>query len=79
MDPVSQGILGASFSQSAVQNKKLLGLVGFIGFMAGMAPDLDILIRSQEDYFFFFPKYANPFPLKKYGYFQQLAMALMGF
>ena len=49
MDPVSQGLLGASFSQSAVQNKKLLGLVGLIGFAAGMAPDLDILIRSQED------------------------------
>ena len=78
MDPVSQGILGASFSQSAVQNKKLLGLVGFIGFMSGMAPDLDILIRSQEDPLLFL-EFHRQFTLKKYGYFQQLAMALMGF
>jgi inner membrane protein len=49
MDPVSQGIIGASFSQSCTANKRTLALIGLIGFLSGIAPDIDILIRSDED------------------------------
>jgi len=49
MDPISQGIVGSCFSQSVSKNKNLLGLVCLIGFLSGMAPDLDIFIRSESD------------------------------
>ena len=49
MDPLSQGVIGASLSQSTVKNKKFLVSAGVIGFLSGMAPDLDILIRSEQD------------------------------
>ena len=49
MDPISQGIVGSSFSQSCVRNKKLLALISIIGFLSGIAPDVDIFIRSEED------------------------------
>ena len=48
MDPVSQGTVGAAFAQSSA-NKSNIVKVGFIGFLAGLAPDLDILIRSESD------------------------------
>ena len=48
MDPVSQGTVGAAFAQSSA-NKTNIVKVGFIGFLAGLAPDLDILIRSESD------------------------------
>lgn len=48
MDPITQGVLGASLSQS-VSNKKHLVVAGTCGVVAGMAPDLDVLIRSQND------------------------------
>jgi len=53
MDPISQAFLGASLSQSSAQqkdkqkDKQLSALV--IGALAGMAPDLDMLIRSAND------------------------------
>ena len=48
MDPVSQAAFGAGFSQSlATRHKQLSALL--VGAVAGMAPDLDILIRSEED------------------------------
>jgi inner membrane protein len=49
MDPISQGIVGSSFSQSCVRNKKSLLLISIIGFLSGIAPDVDIFIRSEED------------------------------
>jgi inner membrane protein len=48
MDPVSQGALGASLAQSG-KRRGDFALVGGIGCIAGMAPDLDILIRSSTD------------------------------
>ena len=48
MDPVSQGTVGAAVAQSSA-NKGNIVKVGFIGFFAGLAPDLDVLIRSESD------------------------------
>ena len=43
MDPVSQGTVGAAFAQSTA-NKNNFIKISFIGFLAGLAPDLDVLI-----------------------------------
>ena len=48
MDPISQGTVGAAFAQSTA-NKSNIIKIGIIGFLAGLAPDLDVLIRSQND------------------------------
>ena len=48
MDPVSQGTVGAAFAQSSA-NRSNIVKIGFIGFLAGLAPDLDVLIRSETD------------------------------
>ena len=45
MDPVSQGSVGAVFAQSAAKKENII-LICFIGFFAGLTPDLDVLIRS---------------------------------
>ncbi|MEO0436868.1 MAG: metal-dependent hydrolase [Pseudomonadota bacterium] len=48
MDPVTQGALGAALPQSVAQRAKApVALIS--GLLAGMAPDLDVLIRSSED------------------------------
>jgi inner membrane protein len=48
MDPLTQGVLGASLPQ-ATQPAKYALSAGILGWLAGMAPDLDVLIRSTED------------------------------
>ena len=48
MDPISQGTVGAVFAQS-VANKNNIIKIGIIGFLAGLAPDLDVFIRSSTD------------------------------
>ncbi len=48
MDPITQGALGASLPQ-ALSNKKNIVLAGIMGFVSGMAPDLDVFIRSSAD------------------------------
>ena len=48
MDPVSQASVAAVFAQSTANRKNIL-FVSLIGFLAGLAPDLDILIRSSTD------------------------------
>ncbi|WP_045382343.1 metal-dependent hydrolase [Vibrio campbellii] len=48
MDPLTQGLVGASLSLSA-SKKQHLAAAGALGLVAGMAPDLDILIRSTND------------------------------
>ena len=48
MDPVSQGVFGAVFAQTRSQ-KKNLAKAAVIGAIAGMAPDLDIVLRSTDD------------------------------
>lgn len=49
MDPLSQAVLGASLSQSFAGDKSKLRSAGVIGVLAGMAPDLDVLIHSYQD------------------------------
>jgi inner membrane protein len=48
MDPVSQGTVGAAFAQSSA-NKNNIAKISIVGFLAGLAPDLDVLIRSSTD------------------------------
>ncbi len=48
MDPVSQAALGAAAAQSAARGRKLRA-AAVVGALGGMAPDLDVLIRSSED------------------------------
>ncbi len=49
MDPLSQGVAGATLSQVLVKDRKRLVIAGVLGFLSGMAADLDVLIRSQQD------------------------------
>ncbi|MFU8816642.1 MAG: metal-dependent hydrolase [Pseudomonadales bacterium] len=48
MDPISQGAAGAALSGTAATRRQLLA-AGAVGALAGMAPDLDVLIRSPTD------------------------------
>ncbi len=48
MDPITQGALGASLPQATHRGEKFAA-AGLLGFLAGMAPDLDVLIRSSTD------------------------------
>jgi len=48
MDPFTQGVLGAAFSQSFAEKKKI-PLACVAGIAGGMAPDLDIFITSATD------------------------------
>lgn len=48
MDPLSQGVLGATLPQAAARPRQLV-VAGVLGLLAGMAPDLDVLIRSGSD------------------------------
>jgi inner membrane protein len=58
MDPVTQGVLGASLPQALSGNKepgpnakygRQVGTITWMGCLAGMAPDLDVFIRSSTD------------------------------
>ena len=49
MDPISQGVLGASFAQAAAKNKGKIIAAAWFGALAGMAPDLDVVIQSSSD------------------------------
>ena len=48
MDPLTPGTVGAAFSQSSA-DKKNIPKISVIGFLAGLAPDLDVLIQSSTD------------------------------
>ncbi|MCL6415525.1 metal-dependent hydrolase [Aestuariirhabdus sp. Z084] len=48
MDPVTQGVLGATLAQAASKPRFIIGAT-LLGIAGGMAPDLDILIRSETD------------------------------
>ena len=48
MDPLSQAAIGAASAQSGSVAKNLRHAL-WIGALAGMAPDLDVLIQSNED------------------------------
>ena len=49
MDPISQAVFGASLSQSFARDKTKQLSALLIGALAGMAPDLDVLISSPND------------------------------
>lgn len=49
MDPISQACFGASLSQSFARDKSKQLSALLIGALAGMAPDLDVLISSSDD------------------------------
>ncbi len=48
MDPLTQGTLGAALPQS-LSKHGTAATAGILGFLAGMAADLDVLIRSPDD------------------------------
>jgi inner membrane protein len=48
LDPVSQGVLGAAAAQVFARPRQV-AVAGLLGALAGMAPDLDVLIRSSVD------------------------------
>lgn len=48
MDPITQGAFGAGWAQSAA-NKRTIYSAAVVGTVSGMAPDLDVLIRSSTD------------------------------
>jgi len=48
MDPLSQGVVGASAAQLVSSRRQRLA-AGAMGFLSGMAADLDILISSSVD------------------------------
>ena len=48
MDPVTQGLVGALCAQAGCRRKHMK-LAAATGVIAGMAPDLDVLIRSSSD------------------------------
>ena len=48
MDPVSQGVVGAAFAQTAARRGQL-ATVAWYGALGGMAPDLDVLFQSPTD------------------------------
>ena len=48
MDPLTQGVLGGLVAQARCHPRHL-GRACVIGALAGMAPDLDVLIRSDSD------------------------------
>ncbi len=48
MDPLSQGTVGAAFAQSTA-SKDTIFKISVIGFLAGLAPDLDVMIQSSAD------------------------------
>ena len=64
MDPVTQGAFGAIFAQS-ISNKKKILVGSIVGCLAGLAPDLDIFIRSASD------------PLLKLEYHRQFTHSLI--
>ena len=48
MDPLTQGAVGAALPQ-ATRNRLHVGIAGLLGFLAGLAADADVLIRSGDD------------------------------
>lgn len=49
MDPLTQGLVGATLTQAVARDRRTLLWAGGFGFVAGLLPDLDVLIRSSSD------------------------------
>jgi len=69
MDPLSQGVLGASLTQT-FSNKKNIVFVFIIGCLSGMFPDVDIFFRSNHGLFF---------RLIPFGFLKTWLFATMGY
>jgi len=48
LDPFTQGLFGSLFAQSGARRKHIRPAAA-VGFAGGLAPDLDVLIRSSND------------------------------
>lgn len=48
MDPFTQGVFGSLFAQAGARRKHVRPAAA-VGFAGGLAPDLDVLIRSSSD------------------------------
>jgi len=48
MDPVTQGVFGTLFAQAGARRSQIRPAAA-VGFIAGLSPDLDVLIRSSSD------------------------------
>lgn len=48
MDPVTQGVFGTLFAEAGARRAQIRPAAA-VGFVAGMSPDLDVLIRSADD------------------------------
>lgn len=48
MDPLTQGVVGVAASQVSSKKNTII-LASLIGLLSGLAPDLDIFIRSDKD------------------------------
>ncbi len=53
MDVLSQAVFGSSLAQSVAKDRSKQLTALLIGALAGMAPDLDVLIRSSDDHLLF--------------------------
>lgn len=49
MDPLSQGVVGVTVPQALLKKNQYMGWGFLFSFLAGMAPDLDVVIRSSTD------------------------------
>ena len=49
MDPFAQGLAGAALASTMIRKKEETRIALGIGFLAGLAADLDVLIRSTDD------------------------------
>ena len=48
MDPLTQGLVGATAALTTARGEHIK-IAGLLGLLGGMAPDLDVLIRSEYD------------------------------
>jgi inner membrane protein len=49
MDPFAQGLAGAALASTIIRKKEETRVALVVGFLAGLAADLDVFIRSSED------------------------------
>ena len=61
MDPCTQGLLGTVFASSFAKKDKLK-FAAICGGIGGLAPDLDVLIRSSSDPLLFLEFHRHIFP-----------------
>ena len=49
MDPFAQGLAGTALASTIIRKKEETRLALVVGFLAGLAADLDVVIRFSED------------------------------